>query len=81
VVQWNFFLTFRPHLRRTLSILVRGVYAPPTGINMIDAPAVEPQDSCGRPMVRQKRGYPARFEVHHRNGKDQAEHNEYIPKS
>jgi len=29
------------------------------------------QDSGGRPMVRQKRGHSARFEVHHRNGKDQ----------
>jgi len=39
------------------------------------------QDSGGRPMVRQKRGHSARFDVHHSNGKDQAERSEYIPKS
>jgi len=27
------------------------------------------------------RGHPARFEIHHRNGKDQAERSENIPKS
>jgi len=32
-------------------------------------------------MVRQKRGHSARFEVHHRNGKDQAERSEDISKS
>jgi len=37
------------------------------------------QESGGRPKVHQKRGHPARFEVHHR--KDQAERSEDIPKS
>jgi len=31
-------------------------------------------------MVRQKPGHPARFEVYHRNGKDQAERSEDFPK-
>jgi len=39
------------------------------------------QYSDGRPMVRQKRGHPARFEVYHRKGKDQAKRSEDIPKS
>jgi len=38
------------------------------------------QDNGGRPLVRQKRRQTARFEDHHRNGKDQTDRSEDIPK-